>query len=284
MAGRRHDSVRAEPIRSAVSRAGDRWSANRRHTTRELDRTIIEGRSSFRTGNTSSITPEGTASPWGARGSPRWHGEQAAPRRGRRRRLYAPSGHLLFARQGELLAHSFDATRLVLDGEAFPVADNVSVNPGISLASLSASASGPIAYGTDSIRRTQFAWFDRSGRRLRDPWYTGSEKHGQSFAVARRQSDRFQPRRRRELGHLGDRHARRRKQVTSALSLDFNPVWSSDGRQIFYQSKNCKHLLTIDYRRHARAGLAERADNGLPVGGVAGRKRTPLHPGHGSVG
>ena len=27
-------------------------------------------------------------------------------------------------------------------------------------------------------------------------------------------------------------------QVTSALSLDFNPIWSSDGRQIFYQSNN----------------------------------------------
>ena len=80
--------------------------------------------------------------------------------------VYTRSGHLLFARQGELLAQSFDATRLALAGEAFRVADNVSVNPGISLASLSASASGPIAYGTDSIRRTQFAWFNRSGKRL----------------------------------------------------------------------------------------------------------------------
>ena len=64
------------------------------------------------------------------------------------------------------MAQAFDATRLALEGEAFRVADSVSVNPGISLASLSASAAGPIAYGTDSIRRTQFTWFDRSGRRL----------------------------------------------------------------------------------------------------------------------
>ena len=81
--------------------------------------------------------------------------------------VYARSGHLLFARQGELLAQSFDVTRLALQGEPFRVADSVSVNPGISLASLSASASGPIAYGMESIRRTQFAWFDRSGRRLK---------------------------------------------------------------------------------------------------------------------
>src|SRR4030095_15910469 len=80
--------------------------------------------------------------------------------------VYTRYGHLLFPRQGELLAQPFDARRLTLDGEPFRVADSVSVNPGISLASLSASASGPIAYGTDRIRRTQFAWFDRSGRRL----------------------------------------------------------------------------------------------------------------------
>jgi eukaryotic-like serine/threonine-protein kinase len=80
--------------------------------------------------------------------------------------VYTRSGHLLFARQGELLAQAFDATRLALSGETLRVADSVAVNPGISLASLSASASGPIAYGTESIRRTQFAWFDRSGRRL----------------------------------------------------------------------------------------------------------------------
>ena len=144
----------------------DRWPANRRDAARDRARTIIARRSSFRTGSISFTTPEAsTASPRGTRGSPRWYRDEAAARCGRCRRLYA-SGHLLFPRQGELLAQSFDATRLTLDGEAFRVADGVSVNPGISLASLSASASGPIAYGTDSIRRTQFTWFDRSGRRL----------------------------------------------------------------------------------------------------------------------
>src|SRR5204863_6156894 len=80
--------------------------------------------------------------------------------------VYAASGHLLFVRQGELFAQSFDVARLALNGEAFRIADRISVNPGVSLASLSASASGAIAYGTGSVRRTQFAWFDRSGKRL----------------------------------------------------------------------------------------------------------------------
>jgi eukaryotic-like serine/threonine-protein kinase len=60
----------------------------------------------------------------------------------------------------------YAATSLALDGEAFRLASGISVSPGVSLASLTASPAGPIAYGTGSIRRTRFAWFDQSGKRL----------------------------------------------------------------------------------------------------------------------
>ena len=121
------------------------------------------------------ILPDGKHFIYYARGEPQVRGVHVArlDGTGTKRLLdadgaavYARSGHLLFPRQGELLAQVFDAARLVLEGDAFRVADSVSVNPGISLASLSASPAGPIAYGTDRIRRTQFTWFDRTGRRL----------------------------------------------------------------------------------------------------------------------
>ena len=152
--------------------------------------------------------------------------------------VYTRSGHLLFPRQGELLAQSFDATRLALTGEAFQVADSVSVNPGISLASLSASASGPIAYGTDSIRRTQFAWFDRSGRRLE----TLGTPDQRSLANPSLSLDGSRIAFSRVVGGnwdvwLIDLQGAVSK-FTSALSLDFNPVWSPNGREIFYQSNN----------------------------------------------
>jgi Tol biopolymer transport system component len=151
--------------------------------------------------------------------------------------VYARSGHLLFARQGELLAQSFNVTRLTLDGEPFRVADSVSLNPGISLASLSASASGPIAYGTDSVRRTQFAWFDRSGRRLE----TLGTPDQRGLANPSLSPDGSRIVFSRDVGGnwdvwLIDMQGAVSK-VTSALPLDLNPVWSSDGRQIFYQSQ-----------------------------------------------
>ncbi len=152
--------------------------------------------------------------------------------------VHARSGHLLFARQGELLAQSFDATRLALAGEAFRVADNVSVNPGISLASLAASASGPVAYGTDSIRRTQFAWFNRSGKRLetlgtpdqRSMANLSLSPDGSRIAFSRGGGGSW------DIWLVDMEGAV--STFTSPRSIDFNPIWSSDGRRIFYQANN----------------------------------------------
>ncbi len=238
------------------------------------------------------ILPDGRHFLYYARGTPQVRGVHVALLDGTEAKrlldadgaaVYARSGHLLFPRQGELLAQPFDAARLALDGEAFRVADSVSVNPAISLASLSASASGPIAYGTESIRRTQFAWFDRSGRRLEDPRDTGPKKPGQSFAVARRQSDRFQPRRRRKLGRLAERHARRCKQIDVGSLPRLQSSLVTGRPADLLPIEPFKHLLTIGYRRHARAGPAERANDDLPIGRVAGRKRSSVHPRYGSV-
>jgi serine/threonine protein kinase len=172
--------------------------------------------------------------------------------------VYARSGHLLFPRQGELLAQSFDAIRLALDGEAFRVADSVSVNPGISLASLSASAAGPIAYGTDSIRRTQFAWFDRSGRRLE----TLGSPDQRSLANPSLSPDGGRMAFSRVVGGnwdvwLIDMQGAVSK-FTSALSIDWNPVWSPDGQQIFYQSSSSIYSRSVTEGTPEQALLSER--------------------------
>jgi serine/threonine protein kinase/Tol biopolymer transport system component len=193
------------------------------------------------------ILPDGTHFLYYARGAPDVRGVHVSRLDGSETKrlldadgaaVYTPSGHLLFARQGELLAQSFDATRLALDGEPFRVADSLSVNPGISLASLSASASGPIAYGSDGIRRTQFAWFDRSGRRLetvgtpdqRTNANPSLSPDGSRIAFSRVVGGNWDI-------WLSDMQGAV-SQLTSTVALDFNPVWSADGRQIFYQSSN----------------------------------------------
>jgi eukaryotic-like serine/threonine-protein kinase len=152
--------------------------------------------------------------------------------------VYTRSGYLLFPRQGELLAHRFDARRLTLEGEPFRIAENVAVNPGISLATLSASAAGPIAHGTESIRRTQFVWFDRSGKRLE----TLGTPDQRTLASPSFAPDGSRVAFSRVVGgnwdiHLMDMQGRSSR-FTTAPALDFNPLWSHDGRRIYYQSGN----------------------------------------------
>jgi serine/threonine protein kinase/Tol biopolymer transport system component len=161
--------------------------------------------------------------------------------------VYASSGHLLFVRNGELLAQPFDASRLTLEGEAFRMASGISVNPGVSLASLSASPAGPIAYGTGSIRRTQFAWFDRSGRRL-ESIGTADQTNlanpslspdGQRIAFSRVVGNNWDI-------WLVDMQGTLSR-LTTSLALDFNPLWSRDGRQVFFQGGNSNIVArTVD--------------------------------------
>jgi dipeptidyl aminopeptidase/acylaminoacyl peptidase len=145
------------------------------------------------------------------------------------------SGHLVFARQGDLFAQRFDAQRLALDGEAFRVAERVAVNPGVSLASLSASASGALVYITGDLPRTRFAWLDRSGKvmetigpehtPLGDPALSPDGRHVAFSHIVDSNWDIW-------LMDLQGALTR----FTSDPALDFAPIWSADGHRVFFQS------------------------------------------------
>ena len=74
-------------------------------------------------------------------------------------------GHLLFIRDGRLMAQQFDTTRLQLAGDAVPVADNLPTHI-YAAASVSASENGTLAY-VSNVRQTEnrtLVWVDRQGR------------------------------------------------------------------------------------------------------------------------
>lgn len=80
---------------------------------------------------------------------------------------YASSGHLLFVRQGRLLAQRFDPDRLELAGAPFSVsdpADNCRCN------GLSVSADGTLVYRPVATGNpARLAWFDRVGQEIGTP-------------------------------------------------------------------------------------------------------------------
>ena len=150
--------------------------------------------------------------------------------------VYAPSGHLLFVRQGDLLAQPFDADRLTLGGTAVRIAGPVAVNPGISLASLAASPSGAIAYAASGVQSAQFIWLDRTGTKIEalgQPERTAMampalSPDGRRVAFSRVVGSNW------DIWLMDMRGTMSR--LTSDPALDFNPVWSLDGRQIFFES------------------------------------------------
>jgi serine/threonine protein kinase/Tol biopolymer transport system component len=77
---------------------------------------------------------------------------------------YAPSKHLLFVREGKLIAQPFDPARLVLTGNPVSVADQVMAAGNSNSTGLSVSDAGSFIYRAGIASQHQFVWFDRSGK------------------------------------------------------------------------------------------------------------------------
>jgi hypothetical protein len=76
-------------------------------------------------------------------------------------------GHILFVREGALMAQGFDAQKLELAGEATPLAENLE-RP----FDFSASKDGQLAYLT-AAGKGQLTWIDRQGKTLGAPGSVG---------------------------------------------------------------------------------------------------------------
>ena len=145
--------------------------------------------------------------------------------------VYAGTGHLLFVRDGKLLAQPFDAARGELEGDVFPVDENLAEGTRVS-----AAVSGSIAYrgGASDTGQRQLAWFDRSGRELDKVTYAGNaaqgpamSRDGSRIAVFRFIDGNMD---------IWSYETRRRtwERITYHRGDDIYPLWSSDGRSIVY--------------------------------------------------
>src|SRR5207244_1056540 len=66
---------------------------------------------------------------------------------------YSPSGHLIYARGGKLLAVAFYPEKLQVTGEPFPVVDGVFMSANTGMAAYSISSNGHLVYAAGPVER-----------------------------------------------------------------------------------------------------------------------------------
>ncbi len=84
------------------------------------------------------------------------------------------TGHVLFVRDGNLVAQSFDAGSLQLSGQPFIVAESVGFTSTRPQIAASASAVGTIAFVANGYPVRQLIWYDRTGKETGRAAMTGA--------------------------------------------------------------------------------------------------------------
>jgi Tol biopolymer transport system component len=150
---------------------------------------------------------------------------------------FSPPGYLLFSREGALMAQPFDADKLQVTAEAFPVEKHIQYSPPLLLASFSVSDNGVLAYLTGNSLTSQLTWFDRSGKKLgtvglpgsyAEPRLSPDEKR---VAVAHDEPPELAP----DIWLIEPARGIASR-LTSDPADDVFPVWSPDGSRIAFSS------------------------------------------------
>jgi DNA-binding winged helix-turn-helix (wHTH) protein/Tol biopolymer transport system component len=159
--------------------------------------------------------------------------------------VYA-SGHLLFWRDGSLMAQPFDDKHLQLTGDAVAIAERVQFNPLTVAAGFSAAQNGVLIFVSGAPGVGQLVWFDRDGRqvgKLGDPGLVRRPRispDGTRVAAAI-----FDP----QVGTsdiwVYDLARNAKTRFTSDPAAEVSPVWSPDGRRIAFSS-NRKDIHGFD--------------------------------------
>jgi eukaryotic-like serine/threonine-protein kinase len=172
--------------------------------------------------------------------------------------MYA-SGYLLYMRGQTLMARPFDVRRLEFSGEGVPVTEHVAVSGATNRAMFSTSNNGALIYETgEGVGEWSLQWFDSDGKQVGSVaqpdhylWPTLSPD-GKRLAVVifsgvQGTGDVW----------IFDLAQGTRTRLTFSSAFQRYPVWSADGKTIYYAS-NQKGSLHI-YARASDGSGPERA-------------------------
>ncbi len=168
---------------------------------------------------------------------------------------YADPGYLFYVTEGTLMARPFDARALVLTGQPVQVARKVAASSAND-AAFAVSHAGILVYSEQVSAPGQLTWFDRTGRPAGTLAPTDEflsvrmSPDAKTIAVTRVDQAVNMP----DLWMV-DVERGVFSRFTSNPWLDVSPVWSADGRRVFFSSSRLGRLQF--FHRPAGGGTAE---------------------------
>ncbi len=170
---------------------------------------------------------------------------------------YAPSGHLLYAQSGTLMAAPFDARRLLLAGAAVPVLDGVAESMSTGAAQYSISSTGTLVYLAGGLAggQSRLVWVSRKGEEQLLPAVPHSYQYprvspdGRRVAVTTIEQET-------QIG-VYDASRDTLTRLTFEGNANSVPAWSPDGRRIAFES-NRAGPINLFWQAADGSGGAER--------------------------
>jgi serine/threonine protein kinase/Tol biopolymer transport system component len=149
---------------------------------------------------------------------------------------YAPSGHLVYAQGGSLMAVPFDPQRLAATGAAVTVVEGVLQSPVTGAAQYSFSSTGSLVYVPGGVQATQLrlVWVGRNGAEqpvaapVRAYQYPRLSPDGRRVAVGISDQD--------TQVWLYDFSRETPTRLTFEGDTNTTPTWTPDGKRIVFQS------------------------------------------------
>jgi Tol biopolymer transport system component len=165
-------------------------------------------------------------------------GEKPKPVLQARSSVAYANGHILFVREGSLMAQPFDLGKLATTGDAFPVAEKVALSESTGRAGFFVSENGVLTYFTgEALSGSRLGWFNRTGAEVSSlpeqlayrPFRISPDDRWAAVTIQDAAGGNW------DLWLL-DLARGVRTRFTSDAARDRFPVWSPDGKQIVFSS------------------------------------------------